>query len=119
MLMRKNGTGWLYRCDSADGGKSWGEYYRTDIPNPSNKPRLIPIDNGRIALFHTPNGKQGVRSPYEMWISDDDMKSWSEKIRLTDFPGAFSYTDGFYEDGHVHLVIEHNRHTILYFDITL
>ena len=53
------------------------------------------------------------------WISDDDMKTWGEKIRLTDFPGEYSYTDGFYEDGHLRFVIEHNRHTVLYFDVTL
>ena len=125
MLMRKCRSGWLYRCDSPDGGKTWGEYYKTDIPNPTNKPRLINLDGGRIAFIHTPNnagienGGWALRFPLELWISDDDMKSWSEKIRLTDFPGAYSYSDGFYEDGHIHFVIEHNRHTILYFDVEL
>lgn len=125
MLMRKCRSGWLYRCDSPDGGKTWGEYYKTDIPNPTNKPRPINLDGGRIALIHTPNnagienGGWALRFPLELWISDDDMKSWSEKIRLTDFPGAYSYSDGFYEDGHIHFVIEHNRHTILYFDVEL
>ena len=120
MLMRCCLSGRLYRCDSHDGGKTWGEVCETDIPNPSNKPRLIPLDNGRIALFHTPNptsqkGVWGKREPFEMWISDDDMKTWHEKIRLTDFPGNYDYSDGFYEDGHIHLVIEHNRHSILHF----
>lgn len=124
MLMRKCRSGWLYRCDSRDGGKTWGEYYQTDIPNPSNKPRLIPIDHGRIALLHTPNNIGGTngwapRFPLQLWISEDDMKTWKEKITLTDFPGNYSYSDGFYEDGHIRFVIEHNRHTILYFDITL
>ena len=123
--MRKCRSGWLYRCDSPDGGKTWGEYYKTDIPNPTNKPRLINLDGGRIALIHTPNnagienGGWALRFPLELWISDNDIKSWSEKIRLTDFPGAYSYSDGFYEDGHIHFVIEHNRHTILYFDVEL
>jgi len=53
MLMRKDGTVWLYRCDSKDGGKSWSNYYQTNIPNPSNKPRLFNLDNGRIALINT------------------------------------------------------------------
>lgn len=129
MLMRVCGSGWLYRCDSRDGGRTWSAYYRTDIPNPSNKPRLIKLDGSRIALIHTPNNK-GIevgdvygwgarRFPLELWISDDGMKTWNSKIRLTDFPGDYSYADGFYEDGHIHFVIEHNRHTILYFDVTL
>ena len=96
-------------------------------PHPSNKPLLLPLDNGRIALFHTPNpiypeiapDRNPVRFPYEMWISDDDMRTWSEKIRLTDFPGSYCYSDGFYENGHIKLVVEHNRHTTLFFDITL
>ena len=124
MLMR-NLDGYLLRCDSSDGGKTWGEYYVTDIPNPSNKPRLIMMDGGRIALLHTPNNselKRGIsgcmRSPYELWITEDDMKTW-EKTRLTDFPGSFSYSDGFYEDGHLRFVIEHNRHTVLYYDVTI
>ena len=125
MLTRRDLSGWLYRCESKDGGKTWSPLVETDIKNPTNKPRLIPCDNGRIALFHTPNplprGEYGWsrRAPYEMWISDDDMKTWSQKIRLTDFPGQYHYTDGFFENGHIHAVIEHNRHTILHFDIEL
>ena len=118
----KNGTprpsgGFLYRCDSKDGGKTWGEMYQTDIPNPANKPRLFQLDRNRIALIHTPNPAK--RYPLQLWISDDDMKTWKSKTTLTDFPGSYSYTDGFYEDGHIKFVIEHNRHTILYFDVTL
>ena len=124
MLMRNECTGWLYRCDSNDGGKTWGEFYMTDIPNPSNKPKLINLEGGKIALIHTPNNVlneqgYGKRYPYEMWISEDDMKTWNVKIRLTDFPGEYSYTDGFYENGHVYFVVEHNRHTVLFFDVEL
>lgn len=117
MLMRKDHSGWLYRCDSKDKGRTWSEYDQTNIPNPGNKPRLIPMDHGRVALVHTPS--QTRRYPLELWISDDDMNSWTSKIRLTDFPGTYHYSDGFYEDGHIRLVVEHNRHTILYFDVTL
>lgn len=122
MLMRREGNGRLWRCDSPDGGLTWGEAYRTDIPNPTSKPFLLNLDAGRIALLHTPNdcGKgYGRREPLEVWISDDDMKSWGQKIRLTDFPGEYHYADGFYENGHILFVIEHNRHTILFFDVAL
>lgn len=123
MLMRKCGSGWLWRCDSTDGGKSWGEVINTGIPNPSNKPKLLKLDNGRIALIHTPNnegmenGHWGRRFPLALWISDDNMETWTDKNVLTDFPGSYSYSDGFYEDGHIRFTIEHNRHTVLYFDV--
>lgn len=113
---RENG-GVLCRCDSEDGGRTWGEVYLTDIPNPANKPRLFMLDGGSIALIHTPNSSK--RYPLQLWISDDDMKTWKYKTTLVDFPGAYSYTDGFYENGHIKFVIEHNRHTILYFDVEL
>ncbi len=117
MLLRHDLTGWLYRCESTDGGNTWGEVTQTDIPNPGNKPLLIPLDKSRIALLHTPS--HTARNPYELWISEDGLQTFSQKIRLTDFPGQYSYSDGFYEDGHLRFVIEHNRHTILYFDVTL
>lgn len=124
MLMRHERTGFLYRSHSTDGGKTWSEFTQTDIPNPTNKVKLIALSKDRIALVHTPNGKlneegYGRREPFEMWISCDGMKTWAEKIRLTNFPGEYHYSDGFYEDGHVRLVVEHNRHTVLYFDIEI
>lgn len=121
MLMRKCESGYLWYTESADGGKSWSQTVKTDIPNPSNKPKLIKFGN-KIALLHTPNNKEGKwakRYPLSLWISDDDMKSWKYQTVLTDFPGSYSYSDGFYEDGHIMFTIEHNRHTILFFDVEL
>lgn len=122
MLMRKCGSGWLWYTESKDGGKTWSETVKTDIPNPSNKPKLLKIED-KIALIHTPNDcdKRGLdkRYPLSIWISDDDMKTWKYKTNLTEFPGSYSYTDGFYEDGHIMFTIEHNRHTILFFDVEL
>lgn len=126
MLLRKCASGWLWRADSGDGGKTWGEVYNTGIPNPSNKPKLLKLDHGRIALIHTPNnegmaqgGPWAKRFPLQIWISDDDMKTWSYKKTVTDFPGWYSYADGFYENGHIKFTIEYNRHDILFIDHTV
>lgn len=116
MLMRKDYSGCLWYTESSDGGKTWSDTIETNIPNPSNKPRLIKCGN-KIALIHTPD--VGKRYPLSIWISDDDMKTWKNKTNLTEFPGSYSYTDGFYEDGHIMFTIEHNRHTILFFDVEL
>lgn len=119
MLMRKDGSGWLWYTESSDGGKTWSETIKTDIPNPSNKPKLIKIDDGRIALLHTPSSTIGQRFPLSLWISTDDMKTWEFKTALTNFPGCYSYCGGFYENGHIMFTVEHNRHTVLLFDVEL
>lgn len=117
MLTRHDIYGYLWRCESKDGGKTWSQTIKTDIPNPTCKSKLFNIDNGRIALVHIPSVKG--RYPLCLWISDDDMKTWSEKIQLTNFPGSYHYPDGFYEDGHIKFTIEYDRNLILYFDIEL
>lgn len=121
MLVRVNRDGYLWRADSVDGGKTWCDPYRTDIPNPNNKVKLIRMPNGNIALLHTPtirNMKLTDRYPLEIWISDDNMETWGYKRKLLEIPGAISYPDGFCtEDGrNIKLAVEFNRHDIYYID---
>ena len=117
MLVRKN-DGYLGYTESCDGGKTWCEMRQTNILNPSNKPRLIPLDKGRIALLNTPNNKR-TRFPLELWISEDDMQSWVYQKPVTDFPGFYPYSDGFYENGHLYCVVDYKRIAVLFFDIEL
>ena len=114
MFLRVDGTGCLWRSESADLGRSWSEAVRTEIPNPGNKPKLIPLSGGRIALLHTPSTSQ--RYPLSLWISGDNLESFGDQRTVTEFPGRYCYPDGFYEDGHLLFTIEINRHEILFFD---
>ncbi|MGI6495110.1 MAG: exo-alpha-sialidase [Kiritimatiellia bacterium] len=118
MLLRVDGSGRLWRSESPDLGRTWTEAVKTDIPNPGNKPKLIPMPDGRIALIHTPNATPGFtnRHPLSLWISDDGLASFTDKRVVTDFPGNYCYPDGFFEDGHILFTIEINRHEILFFD---
>ena len=118
MLMRVDGSGRLWRSESRDNGRTWSEAEKTDIPNPGNKPKLIPMPDGRIALVHTPNPSSGFRNrnPLSLWISDDDLATFGDQRIVTDFPGSYCYPDGFCEDGHLLFTIEINRHEILFFD---
>ncbi|HEY8390329.1 MAG TPA: sialidase family protein [Clostridia bacterium] len=50
MLLRMDGAGCLYRSNSYDGGKSWSEPEKTDIPNPGNKVKLLKFDDGPSGL---------------------------------------------------------------------
>ena len=121
MLLRVDGSGCLWRSESQDQGRSWSEAVRTAIPNPSNKPKLIPLPDGRVALLHTPNPNPGFanRYPLALWISGDGLQTFPDQRIVTDFPGRYCYPDGFYEDGHLLFTIEINRHEILFFDCEL
>ncbi|MDD4773669.1 MAG: exo-alpha-sialidase [Eubacteriales bacterium] len=114
MLLRICGSGKLWRTESADGGRTWSG----DIPNPSNKPKLIRLDERCVALIHTPNPNTGSRNrfPLEIWISDDRLKTWGYKHTVSNFPGSYDYPDGIAEkDGKVmRFTIEFNRKEILF-----
>lgn len=118
MLIRINETGCLWYATSSDKGQSWSEAVPTAIPNPSNKPKLIALANGGIALIHTPNPSVGMenRNPLAVWISKDDMKTWTYQHIITDFPGAFCYPDGIFERDRLLFSIEYNRHDILFME---
>lgn len=116
MLIRADGAGCLRRSESTDRGRTWAQPERTDIPNPGSKFRLHRLSTGRIVLIHNPNPKCGVRNPLALWASDDDMKTWTYKRVLTDFPGQLQYPDGFVdeEEGYVHFAFDYNRHDLIY-----
>lgn len=123
MLFRVDKSNYLHRCDSYDFGQTWEKPYMTDIPNPGTKVFLDKTDNGDIILINSPNNEPGFylrrRFPFEVWISNDNMKTWYKKIQVSDYPGAYSYPDGFVEDGHLKFVYDFNRHDIYYCDIDI
>jgi hypothetical protein len=121
MLMRADMTNRLWRTDSRDRGHTWSEPTPTDIPNPGSKPLIINLPDGRVVLLHNPNEKDygdprpealhGSRTPLEMWISDDDLRSWAFKSTLVAAPAVAQYPDGFYDSGAgaIYLAWENDR----------
>lgn len=121
MLLRVDRSGCLWRSESFDYGATWTDICMTDIPNPSNKPQLLKAEDGRIVLLNTPNAAYGLenRFPLEIWISSDGMKTWEKKIRLSDFPGAYSYANGMIEGNLLYLAFEFNRHDVYFATVDL
>lgn len=118
MLMRVNETGYLWQSESTDDGRTFSEPVKTDIPNPSNKPKLLALEDGRVALIHTPNRTCGMRHrwPLAAWISHDDARTWTEKKIISNYPACFCYPDGIVENNRLIFAIETNRREILFVD---
>lgn len=120
MLIRGDLTNCLWRTDSSDGGDTWSEPQPTDIPNPGSKPRLINLPDGRLVLFHNPSEKDyddvhahghKYRTPLEMWVSNDGLRTWGRRETLVAAPNLAQYPDGFHdpEQGCIYLVWEDDR----------
>lgn len=103
MLIRADGTGVLYRSDSRDGGRTWSKPHPTTIPNPGTKTRILTLPDKRILLVHNPNPALNVRgwasrTLLSVWISNDDMKTWSWRRVIVPAPEVAMYPDAFLDD---------------------
>lgn len=135
MLMRAEWGGFLWRAESADNGRTWTPAWETDIPNPSSHTSLIRLPDGRIALFHNAAGRKGTRgprNPLSIWISDDEMESWSVKedviathgnYRPDDWPGGLdrlAYPAAMLlDDGRLVFVYDRNRREAMFVEVEI
>ena len=125
MLIRPSLVGRLSKCESFDGGNTWGSITETDIPNPSNKPFFMGLENGDAVLLHTPNdtnlgqpGVKGHRTPFEAWFTNDGAETWYKKVHISD-DSRCDYADAFEEDGKLYIVQEHFRKTVEFYILDL
>ncbi|HML47364.1 MAG TPA: sialidase family protein [Clostridia bacterium] len=96
MLMRDDSRPYLRRGDSYDYGRTWGEAVVTDLPNPNTKLTLMKID-GKILLINNFRPEMGwaKRTNLEIWVSRDNMLSWTEKVQLAPPQERFFYPHAF------------------------
>ena len=115
MLIRADHLGGvLYRADSKDGGKTWSQAAKTDIPNPGSKATLYGLGGDTVAILHNPNPRQ--RNPLSLWISFDGMRSWPYRRDLVTWPGRLNYPDGFVDRkrGDLNFAFDDNRYRAVY-----
>lgn len=118
MLIRSQYDGWLWQSESPDGGMSWSDPVRSNIPNPGAKVNLLRARDGRIFLLHNPSRHDGEvmggRNPLSLWISDDDMRTWRiqvDLIRDANPSASLNYPDGYLDEEHheLHFVWEDGK----------
>ena len=121
MLMRAEWGGCLWRAESEDDGRTWSAAWETDIPNPSSKAHLVRLPAGRIALLHNATGRRGVwgrRDPLSIWISDDEMASWSIREDVL-HGGMLAYPNGMALDGRLVFAYDRDRRQAWFVEVEI
>jgi predicted neuraminidase len=76
-LMRSTG-GRIARCDSKDGGKTWGKVYKTSLPNNNSGIDLVKNVDGVLWLVYNPVSiNRGPRNPLTLAFSKDNGNTWN------------------------------------------
>ncbi|MBR5308413.1 MAG: exo-alpha-sialidase [Clostridia bacterium] len=99
-LLRSNCVHSIFESRSYDNGESWTEPVKTDIPSAISKIDVIRDSKGVHYLLLNAD-ISGRRSPLSLWISYDDMKTWSKKIDLitSDGDSTIQYPIPYAEEG--------------------
>jgi predicted neuraminidase len=122
MLMRAEWGGYLWRAESTDNGRTWTSAWQTDIPNPTSLAHVLRLPDGRIALVHNAvGGEVGARArrdPLSIWISDDEMESWSIKQDILT-GGSLAYPNAIILDGKLAFVYDRDRRQVRFVEVEI
>ena len=134
MLTRAEWGGYLWRSESRDNGRTWTDAWQTDIPNPSTCLSLVRLADSRIAMIHNATGEKGVRgirNPMSIWISDDEMDTWSIRDDIIASADNYrpdgwakgldqlAYPDGILLDSRLVFVYDRNRRDIIFVEVDI
>ncbi|HEX9251530.1 MAG TPA: sialidase family protein [Ignavibacteriaceae bacterium] len=84
----RSSIGVLVSTNSQDGGNSWEQVVKTEIPNPDSAIDLISVREDFHILVYNRSTKE--RTPLVMAISSDGV-NWNDKIIIEDGKGEYSY----------------------------
>lgn len=83
----RTGSGSIWRCDSKDGGLTWGPYKVIDLPNNNSGFDALRLEDGRVVLIYNPVGENwGARTPLDIAVSSDNGQTWETVAHLEDDP---------------------------------
>lgn len=121
MLVRTN-SGYIYRSDSKDGGKTWCKAYETAMPNPNSGIDLVMLENGILVLIMNPVSENwGDRAPLVLMYSADGGDTFTEFFKCEETTGdhEFSYPAITAAGNTLHITYTHEREGIVYQEIKL
>lgn len=72
--------GFIAKCESFDGGKTWTDGELSDIRSPRTRFFLRRLPSGRVMLIN--NDNTGVRDRLLISLSEDDGKTWKYNLML-------------------------------------
>ena len=119
MLLRST-EGFVYRSDSADGGRTWSEAYATTVPNNNSGIDLAQLGDGTLMLVCTPLSgfsTSALRTPLVVLRSRDNGDSWEQAFVLEDEPGEYSYPAIVAEGSRVYITYTWRRERVAYWVI--
>jgi predicted neuraminidase len=88
-MCRSRGLGVICRAESKDGGETWSDAVRADLPNPGSGIDVVKLTSGDLILIY--NHSRLLRTPLNLARSTDDGKTWTSFKELEQEPGEFSY----------------------------
>jgi predicted neuraminidase len=100
----------VFRIESVDGGRTWGEMTLAELPNPNSGTDAVTLADGRHLLIY--NHSETARSPLAIAVSRDG-EAWTPAVTLETEPGEFSYPAIIQAaDGTVHVTYTWKRRKI-------
>ena len=109
--------GRICSADSNDGGRTWTQAKKTELPNPNSGIDAVTLTDGRIVMIY--NHTERGRSPLNLAVSSDG-EHWNPFLVLEADPGEYSYPAIIQAgDGDLHMTYTWNRKRIKYVRLAL
>jgi predicted neuraminidase len=110
----------IYRSDSSDYGKTWGNAYPTTLPNNNSGIDVVKLENGSLVLCYNPISENwGARTPLSLTISNDNGNTWEHLLHLENTEGEYSYPSIVSKNNNIYVSYTWNRKYIAFVHLQL